>query len=178
MVVGHDHRHAARLEVGDLAHGGNSVVHRHHKPHVRMFGEKASDRRGGEAVAFLETVGDERIRQCAEATHGRDEDRARAHAVAVVVAVHHDLASVAHERQNDLRSLPHARQRVHAHQTRKRRIEELLSFFRAYSPLLKQSLNYGMQIHAPYSTISRPLWQCYERRRKPFTISRRCWKRA
>ncbi len=107
-----------------------------------MFGEEARDRGGGEAVAFGETVGDERIGRGAETAQGRDEDRARAHAVAVVVAVHDDLAPVAHERQNHRHGFPHARQRIHARQSGKRRIEELLTLIRADAPFFEQAFNY------------------------------------
>ena len=77
-----------RLRRRDLGHGGDRAVDGHQQ--VGPARGEPLDRRGGEAVAVVDAAGQVPVDVGAERPQGADEDRGRADAVDVVVAVDGD----------------------------------------------------------------------------------------
>jgi hypothetical protein len=88
VVVGHDHVHSRRPGGGHLGHRRDPAVDGHEQVHS---GRREPLHRGGrEPVAVVEAARDLPGGIGAERTQGADEDRRRADAVHVVIAVHGD----------------------------------------------------------------------------------------
>ncbi|MNU84249.1 hypothetical protein D3C71_739620 [compost metagenome] len=86
VVVGDDHADAGRVGGGHAVHAGDAVVHR--DDDVGLAGAVLASQvhhGGGQAVAGLETVGDQEVHVRAHGGQGAQSHRARGGAVAVVV---------------------------------------------------------------------------------------------
>jgi hypothetical protein len=91
VVVGHNDIEAGDARGGHLVDGGNRAVGRDQQPRAPLC--QARDGRCREAVAVLAAAGQKPVHVGTECAQDHNEDRGRADAVDVVVAVHGDPRS-------------------------------------------------------------------------------------
>ena len=94
VVVGDDHVHPGRPGARDLLDGRDRAVDGHEQSGAAL--RQPVDGRGGEPVAVAGAVGQVPVDVGADRAQRPDQDRGRAHAVDVVVAVDRDPAAAAH----------------------------------------------------------------------------------
>ena len=110
MMVGDDELHAQGPGPSGRLHGGDPAVHRDDQA-AAVGGERLDGPRL-EAVAVLEAVGHVPADAGADRLEAAQQDRGAAHAVGVVVAVHHDPAAGPGRGQDPVRRLGHPGQRL------------------------------------------------------------------
>ena len=110
VVVGDQHVEAGRARGGHLLDGGDGAVDGDQKP--RPARREALHRGRREAVAVVEPAGQVPVHLGAEAPQAADDDRGRADAVDVVVAVDRDPRPRPHVAEDEVHRGRHAAERA------------------------------------------------------------------